>query len=66
MTEEQVEKAARFLCELAGLDPEFKVEGFDPHRPMLHMTVPLWKTAAQRIEAHYRLTVAINFATGGK
>ncbi len=67
MTEEQVEIAARKLCELRGIDPDKSV----PHRappndhgyvPAVLLHSPAWAPCVSEVRAFYQVAQAIDFA----
>ena len=67
LTEEQIELAARKLCEMRGIDPDALVShGPDPspggyvHAVLLHS--PAWTRAKREVIDHWRLNEAIKAA----
>ena len=56
MTEEQIEKAARALCRMLGVDPE------DPGQTPSGMDVPVWQVFTDDIRRFHVLQQAIEEA----
>jgi hypothetical protein len=71
MTEEQIEKAARKLCELRGIDPDRRVSHAAPptsmgYVPAVLMYSPAWTLVASEIRGFWMMIEAIDFATDGE
>ena len=67
MTEEQIEAAARKLCELRGIDPETLVKhGCEPthtgYVPAILLCSPAWVIAKQDVVNHLLVVEAIKAA----
>lgn len=68
LTEQQVETAARKLCELRGIDPDALVSHCaDPspqgYIPAILLHSPAWTRAKREVVDHWRLTEALRVAT---
>lgn len=68
LTEEQLEKAARKLCELRGVDPDKRVaHGAPPNSmgyvPAICMYSPAWTLVASEVRNFWNLIAAIDFVT---
>ena len=68
MTEQQLEIAARKLCELRGLDPEAKItHGADPDENGFVVSIayisPRWKLVKKEIQNYLLIQEAIDFAS---
>ena len=71
MTEQQLEAAARKLCEIRGINPEASVShGAEPdsrgfvHAVMLYS--PAWRIVAQEVLSFYQVAQAVDHATQGE
>lgn len=67
MTDEQIEKAARKLCELRGIDPDMSVgHGAQPDAngmvPAVMCYSAAWRLAAHEIVAFFQVAKAIDHA----
>ena len=67
LNEEQIERAARNLCELRGIDPDAKVgHGADPSPDGFVSDVwlysPAWTLAKREVIDHWRINEAIRLA----
>ena len=68
LSEEQIERAARKLCELRGIDPDALVSHeADPSPggflPDILLYSPAWTRAKREVVNHWLLTEALNAAT---
>lgn len=68
LTEEQLEKAARKLCELRGIDPDKRVPHSAPptnmgYIPAVMMYSPAWTLMAGEVRNFWNLIAAIDFVT---
>ena len=68
LTEEQLEKAARKLCELRGVDPDQKVPHAAPptnmgYVPAVLLYSPAWRLVVQDVKDFWNLIAAIDFVT---
>jgi hypothetical protein len=64
MNAAQLERAARRLCKLRGVDPEMRVaHGADPdhngHIPCVLLYSPMWTRLAREVREHWELTEAL-------
>jgi len=71
MNDQQLETAARKLCEIRGIDPERTVgHGAEPdangHVPAVMLYSPAWHLVAREIIAFYQVAQAVDFALGGQ
>lgn len=71
MTDEQIEAAARKLCEIRGIDPDKRVgHGAEPDAngmvPAVMLYSPAWRLVAREVSAFYQVAQAIDFALGGE
>lgn len=69
MTEQQLEAAARKLCEIRGIDPDFLVShGVPPsdmgYVPAVLLHSPAWTLAVSEVRNFYELAKAIDFGMG--
>lgn len=69
MTEQQLEAAARKLCELRGIDPERMIPTSPPpndmgYVPAVLLHVPAWRQAAGEIRGFYQIAQAIDSVLG--
>jgi len=60
MNEEKLEKAARKLCELRGLDPDERVGHGHPDGYAVMLYSPRWKLVAGEIESTLQVLEAID------
>lgn len=58
MTEEQIERAARRLCELQGIDPDADAAPLFP--------MPAWKLARDEVIRFWSVARAVHFAVDGE
>lgn len=70
MTEEQLEMAARKLCEIRGIDPEKRIpHGAPPNDmgyvPAVLLHSPAWKLVAGEIRGFYQIAQALDHVLGG-
>jgi hypothetical protein len=71
MTDEQIEAAARKLCEIRGIDPEKRIgHGAEPNAdgmvPAVILYSPAWRLVAREVGAFYQVAQAIDHALGGE
>lgn len=67
MTEQQVEAAARKLCEIRGIDPDFLVSHGAPpndkgYVPAVLLHTPAWRMAVSEVRKFWEMAQAIDFA----
>jgi hypothetical protein len=65
MTDEQLEAAARKLCEIRGIDAEKRVAA-DAGGCDVYMTEPAWLQASREVIAFHQVARAVDFALGGE
>jgi hypothetical protein len=70
MTEEQLEAAARKLCEIRGIDPDKSVpHGAPPNDmgyvPSVLLYAPAWRLVASEIRNFYQIAQALDSVLGG-
>lgn len=70
MTEQQLEAAARKLCELRGLDPDQRVShGAPPNNmgyvPAVLLYSPRWQMVAGEIRGFYQIAQALDSVLSG-
>lgn len=71
MTDEQIEVAARKLCEIRGIDPDRRVgHGAEPDAnglvPAVLLYSPAWRLVAREVTSFYQVAQAIDHALGGE
>lgn len=71
MTDEQLEAAARKLCELRGIDPERMVPTAPPptdmgYVPAVLLHTPAWRAAVAEIRGFYQIAQALDSVLGGE
>lgn len=69
MTEQQIEAAARKLCEIRGIDPDRMVpHGAPPNDhgyvPAVLLHSPAWRMAVSEVRNFYQLAKAVDFGMG--
>lgn len=69
MTDEQLEAAARKLCEIRGIDPDRQIgHGAPPNAngavPAVMLYSPAWRLAASEIMGFYQVAKALDFVLG--
>lgn len=71
MTEADLELAARKLCEIRGIDPDFMVSHAAPptdqgYVPAVLLHSPAWRLAVSEVRKFWEMAQAIDFATRGQ
>lgn len=67
MTEQQLEAAARKLCEIRRIDPDFLVSHGAPpndmgYVPAVLLHSPAWRLAVSEVRQFYEMAMAVDFA----
>lgn len=67
MTEQQIEAAARKLCELRGIDPDHLISHGAPpsdmgYVPAVLLHSPAWRLVASEVQKFYEMAMAVDFA----
>lgn len=70
MNEEKLEIAARKLCEIRGIDPDFLVSHGAPpgdhgYVPAVLLHTPAWRMAVSEVRNFWEMARAVDFAVHG-
>lgn len=63
LTEQQLEQAARMLCEIRGISPDKITHAVAPDEYGLLFHAPAWKFAANEIRQHEQIEFALRQVT---
>jgi hypothetical protein len=70
MTEQQIEAAARKLCEIRGIDPDLLMSHGAPpsdhgYVPMVLLHTPAWRMYVSEVRKFWEMAQAVDFAVHG-